>query len=329
MRRWSHHIPRVLSVVVSICFTFSQRVYSADETGGRAMEDAVSRLESAGAKFLRDNGGTPYKASLSNRRITDERLRDLRSIPTLWEVDLRGSSVTDGGLAYLSALAKLKALRLPANASDRGVLGLPGYVDLTSFSAGGTRVGDGTVTWVGNRKDLEYVDLCGTAITDKSISQLRGLRQLRWLDLGGTPVGDLGVAQLENMVQLDYLSLLDTRVTDASMASVSKLVNLRYLTLPDSITDAGLRHLAPLRCLRELVVANANISDVGVRELLALKELKMLSLHGTRVSDAGVRATIVRMPNLTDVNLGNTMVTASGANFLRSQRPSIVLQWPD
>ncbi len=53
------------------------------------------------------------------------------------------------------------------------------------------------------------------------------------------------------------------------------------------VTDAGLKHLRTLPCLRELVLFGTDITDAGLTQIAGMAELKRVVLQRTKVTDAG------------------------------------------
>ena len=63
------------------------------------------------------------------------------------------------------------------------------------------------------------------------------------------------------------------------------------------MTDAGLKELAPLTNLTELLLRSTNITDAGLKELAPLKKLNNLYLNGTKVTEAGIKGLNKVLPN--------------------------------
>ena len=59
--------------------------------------------------------------------------------------------------------------------------------------------------------------------------------------------------------------------------------------LATSVTDAGVKELAPLKKLTTLSLIGTQVTDVGLKELAAFKGLTELSLFGTQVTTRGVK----------------------------------------
>jgi tRNA A-37 threonylcarbamoyl transferase component Bud32/Leucine-rich repeat (LRR) protein len=92
---------------------------------------------------------------------------------------------------------------------------------------------------------------------------------------------------LTNDDQITCLDLRGTRITDAGMKHLAGLKNLGWLVLAQlPITEAGLKHLAGLTNLGRLDLGNLPITEVGVHHLAGLKNLRELQFSSLQVTDA-------------------------------------------
>ncbi|MBW2260729.1 MAG: hypothetical protein JRG91_02060 [Deltaproteobacteria bacterium] len=84
----------------------------------------------------------------------------------------------------------------------------------------------------------------------------------------------------------------------------------------EQATDETLAHLAGLRGLCGLDLAQTSITDVGMEHLSGLKDLRVLDLYDTDVSDAGL-SRIAGLTNLEKLVLWSTRITDIGLSHLR------------
>ncbi len=100
-------------------------------------------------------------------------------------------------------------------------------------------------------------------------------------------------AALDSKPRLKRLDLHDSSISDDFLTNLAGLKHLEHLdlssTLADTphkprLTDAGLRYLARLNCLRTLQLHGLPITDAGVAHLDSLPQLQRLQLGGTRVT---------------------------------------------
>jgi hypothetical protein len=107
---------------------------------------------------------------------------------------------------------------------------------------------------------------------------------------------------------LQTLDLSDTGVTDAGLKHLAGLTALQELILwTAGVTDAGLKELKGLKDLRVLALRGPQVTDAGLVHLKGLKKLERLTLSGTRVTDAGVKAIKEAIPGLKVVAWDNTL----------------------
>ncbi|MFN0053812.1 MAG: hypothetical protein ACKV0T_16655 [Planctomycetales bacterium] len=109
---------------------------------------------------------------------------------------------------------------------------------------------------------------------------------------------------------------------DGGLRHVSSMRQLRRLWISHaSISERGLRHLAPLVALRELQLCDAgNLSDSGVRHIARLSRVESLYLRADRIGDVGIEH-IARMQNLRELWLeGVSAVDFTPLESLRSLR---------
>jgi hypothetical protein len=146
-----------------------------------------------------------------------------------------------------------------------------------------------TLAWLkrvdGELKKPRYADL--------TLPQLQTMTELR---LGGHRASDnkhlfVKPEELKHLTALTQLKKLhlgeNDGATDEALVHVGKLTGLTELVLWDSpITDAGIKHLAPLKELTSLDLAFATrLTTACLPDIIQLPELELLVLSGTKVDD--------------------------------------------
>ena len=143
-------------------------------------------------------------------------------------------------------------------------------------------------------------------LTNSDVAPLREAIRLKWLMLPRQPIGDSGVAQLTGLRELVELDLSGTSITDGCFESLRHLPKLRSLDLSDTkITGEGFRTSKLPTSLSELDLSNTQVSDSALEDLV--------------------------LPNLTDVWLHDTKVTAEGKKRLQVRYPNckiVIENWP-
>ena len=160
-----------------------------------------------------------------------------------------------------------------------------------------------------------------TPATDSTLELLidehsRAPEHLTGLSLYGGEITDAGLAIIAKIPSIETLNLnqVGGGITDAGLVSlVQGLPNLRVLGLSgSSITDDGLRSIATLKHLNQLVLERTAIGNEGLAHLRNLPELEYLKLAGTQVTDDGL-VHLTTLPKLKHLTLSQTDITGAGS----------------
>lgn len=111
---------------------------------------------------------------LADGKVGDDHLKPVAKMPLLVSLNLRGTEITNAGLARLKEAEGLKKLHLEK-----------------------TQITDEGLAHLANLKNLEYLNLYGTAVTDAGLKHLKELKNLKKLYLWQTKVTDKGVEELK------------------------------------------------------------------------------------------------------------------------------------
>jgi hypothetical protein len=82
-----------------------------------------------------------------------------------------------------------------------------------------------------------------------------------------------------------------------------------------AVADRGLKQLATLQHLKELILDNTAVTDVGLKDVAKIKQLQTLSLNGCRVTDEGAKE-FLNLQRLDRLRLGKTKLTDKGLKTL-------------
>jgi len=130
------------------------------------------------------------------------------------------------------------------------------------------------------------------------------------------------------LLRVEFASGSDS-VTDASLKALAPLRrNIAILSLRNTaITDAAMAEIGRLANLVRLEIPGTEVTDAGLRTLAKTKlpELAILNLYGTAITDAGLDQ--LNYPKLAKVYLWNTKVTAPGADMLGKRLPNCRVIW--
>jgi hypothetical protein len=141
----------------------------------------------------------------------------------------------------------------------------------------------------------------GTAL--RWLKDLPTCRRL-YLQFNETRLTDEELADLAMLKQLREFGIQSPRQTDRILSALEPLTNLESFTIAgraEGISDDGVAHLAGLKSLRRLVLANqehqAGITDRGLARLRGLTRLRELDLSGNKVTASGVSELQKSLPN--------------------------------
>jgi internalin A len=223
----------------------------------------------------REIAALPSLRSLSLERcpLNDDSLTALTSRCTIESLSLDCEATAAEQLRPLAKLTNLKHLTVTNIGNDRR-LGkilpeilscLPNLVELDlSYDW----VDDDSMAAIAAMAHLESLRLDWAAITDDGLKQIAGLKNLRLLSLSScTKIDDKGAECIGKLTSLRDLDLSATGVTDKGVAYLANLTELKRLYLPDKTTDAGLRPLARLKKLEELIWQLSSATTDGLKYL--------------------------------------------------------------
>ncbi len=155
--------------------------------------------------------------ALTSHNMSNDSLRDVKSLPKLRYLRLGGDYVDD---------ETLEIVGLRANELE----------DL--YLAGCRKISDAGLKRIANLQTLQVLSLDGTSITDEGMENLKLLTRLRWLDLSDTSVTDRSLAIVGGMPRIRFLSLMNTNVTESGLEHLVGLENLRFLQLQGTFVKA-------------------------------------------------------------------------------------------
>lgn len=238
--------------------------------------------------------------SLFDFDVTDAELglivNSLRHPDQLRFLKLRGTSLTDQGLAVLSKCSALQSLLIDGSQIDGSGLSKLSGLPIRSLALDDSRVQD---------RNLEL------------IVQQWGIRLTRF-HVGDCPITDKGMITLGKLTALADLGIGGTKVTAKGFKRVMTGRSLSSLTLnelPWTVKD--LRELPLGQSVISLNLSGWKISDSDLKDLPDLPKLIELDLSRTEVTDAGLD-TLQKFPALLNVSVEGTDITLSGLESLKS-----------
>ena len=133
------------------------------------------------------------------RRVGDRCARSLAVFPSLRQLEIHMTGLTDDGINHLASLP-LEVLWLGGRITDRGMKVVATMTTLRHLDVCCPGVTDEGVRALSSLKELEVLWLSNCQITDESIAPLSRLKSLRELALGKTGVTQLGKQRLRELL---------------------------------------------------------------------------------------------------------------------------------
>lgn len=317
-----------LAILISV-FALGAPVWGAEGA------DDLQWIADAGGSVIRDAAGRVTGLDFRASWVSDADMRKVARFPGLTSLNLSLSRVTDQGMQELRNLTTVEDLdlRFAEYVTDEGVAAIKNWKKLKRLDLHGTKASDTSLDHIAGIIALESLDVGSVMLTDVGLERLTVLANLKALTIGGNELGDAGLQALRQMPGLQYLDLSGRQGTDSNVWSVN-------------MSDVGLDAIVTLTQLRELrfgctsigvgsegtrfaTVSAMSVTPRRLEKMKALTKLQRLKLEGCdRIDDDSV-GLLTGFPNLEEVDLKGTAVTAKGLAALRAARPKLrVLHGP-
>ena len=274
-------------------------------------QSSLDWIADAGGEVTSDAQGRVVAVDLRASWAGDSDLPTLAAIPTLARLDLSETRITDHGLRQLKdapAIADLN-LRYAELITDEGLSALKTWKHIEKLDLEGTKITDNTLQHLSAIPSLESLNLGYVLVTDSGLEALTSLANLKELTLGGNKLTDAGLQPLRQLPGLTFLDLGGVQREDSGMWSVS-------------LSQPGLEALATLKELRTLRLNGTLIAARGLETIQSLPHLESLDIHGCeRIGDDAIPI-LAAMPALRTVDLTGTKVTAAGLEKLHRAKPA-------
>lgn len=175
---------------------------------------------------------------------------------------------------------------------------------------------DGSIAYAAKHvRELRVLTAMRATMDDSTLKLLSTQTELRRLDVWDTEVTDEGVKAMSTLTKLEDLWFGSSKLTDDGLVGLKSLISLRKLSLGDSISGAGLAHLADLTELREVGLHGIEVTDDGIASLKKLKHLEVVNLYHTGITDKGL-ASLGECKGLKQASLVKTAITDDGIQSL-------------
>lgn len=240
-----------------------------------------------------------------NTAVTDEGAEELHRLRNLRVLDLRLNRISSRPLRHIGEMTKLRELKLamrlsPIPLRDGDMAFLKRLTKLERLMLPSDQLTDDWLVYIEDLTNLSYLQLYDMAITTKGLEHLDGLSNLRVLTLHGTRITSL--EPLRPLTKVSSLCIAYTPIDDSALGFLRAWPQLNSLDLRETnVSDTGMKVLSQLPALQTLNLADTRVTDAGLEHLIGLKSLRSLSAKGTGVTDAGIKALIEANPQLSVV----------------------------
>lgn len=225
---------------------------------------------------------TLTELNLNDTYITDGELAGLSNISKLKKLHLASTKISDQGMKSLATIPTLEYVEVPGWITEKGIAALLQLKDLKGIEAWQIKGDVGkALEMLGTKKSLEVLKFGGMKITDANLSHLSQLN-LQTLSLAHSDlITDSGIKSLHvpSLVSLN-LGGCD-QIGDGTLEHLEAATSLATLNLDSCsrISDRGLESLSRLKSLRVLTLSDCSVTDDGLKRLHGLKELKFVRLR--------------------------------------------------
>ncbi len=178
---------------------------------------------------------------LDRTAVSDEGLKHLRGLTSLYHLDLRSAEVTDTGMAEVGRLRGMQYLYISGNLiGDEGLAKLQPLDQLRELDSSNTIVSDAALIHLAGMKDLTELDLHDSPIADDGLVHLGRLPSLKKLDISRSRALGCGLKGLSASSSLEELVIRGIPITDDDIAPIAAMKKLSKLSFsPGRLTEVG------------------------------------------------------------------------------------------
>ena len=275
-----------------------------------APSNSFGWIADAGGVVTRNAQGQVIAIDLRASWVGDSDLARLAGTPTLTRLDLSQTRISDHGLRQLKNAPAIEELNLryAELITDEGISALKTWKRLKRLDLEGTKITDSALQHIATLTSLETLNIGHVLVTDAGLEALTSLTNLKELTLGGNKLTDAGLQSLRQLPGLTFLDLGGSQREDSGIWLVS-------------FGQPGLEAIGTLKELRQLRLQGTLISAGGLETLQGLSRLEHLDLHDcARIADDAIPV-LAALPSLQSIDLTDTKVTPAGLEKLRRANP--------
>ena len=177
-----------------------------------AQDHAVAELEKMGANIDKDKDERIFRITVDNNpNFKDSHMHLFKHFPSLREINISYTGITDKGLALFPNYDVLSQIYLRGNdITDKGMETLGKMERLTRLCVDGTLITDQGVSYLKNSEALYMLHIRSRnskKITDACIDDLLTMKSLEKLAIGGTAITESGIKKIRKSLPECELNL--------------------------------------------------------------------------------------------------------------------------
>ncbi len=217
---------------------------------------------------------------------------------------------------------------------DYGIVSSPKFFlrfksdDLTELDiSNNLGVTDTTFEFLHHLKSLSYLYATGLDISNAVLAQFDRMPQLKRLYIGSTAIRQNGLVGLKYLKEYTELGLNKLGPMDKLLKKLRGSENLLALILDeDELTDEDLKEIGTFGNLISLNINKSpKVTNAGLKHLLPLKNLRKLEIAATSINPAAI-PDLKKFPNLEELYVFPEIWTEKAAARLKAEVPKLKLK---
>lgn len=239
--------------------------------------------------------------TLEGPRVGDAEMQILRRTPSVRDVCISNTHVSDVGLSELAHCCNVEVLIFRTDRRQRI-----------------------STEFVGGMSRLRHATLDNVVVSRSDIENLSRCTSIEGVSLEATQLSLYALSALQQLPHLNNLNLASAEIESSShdWKWMRRLDHLETLDLSWCKAAMGvLPHLGGCARLRQLAVSGCPIHNSDLRFIAACKSLEWLDLSCTEITDEALDS-LRHCPKLSYINLnGCDLVSDSAKDVLRASKP--------
>jgi len=227
-------------------------------------------------------------------------LRTIGNISSLSKLEIKTGILTSSKMDFISQCKKLTNLKLSTHKieGERLFLNLPRLKKIVVRNLGVIFPESSAflVDFDGMQLPcLEELSLIRTGMKNKEFSSIIRFVNLKKLNLWSTRIDDKGIASLADLKKLEYVDIV-AEISSIGIKSLPKSVkSLDLMATAGNDSVRAVAHLENLKTLR--LSRGTGIDDGALKDLIKLKNLSYLNIGQSNISDEGILFCASELPN--------------------------------